>query len=115
MSGAPKNWAQSKQNRHSTDALSGRSRDMRNRKFADSSLEGDGFELPVREHRDCRMRTHLVVNHRVAVHVPVPIYRLRPGGANNSKLGLLLGSDIADGKCYDLGFADYRHGLEKLR
>src|SRR5690348_7743948 len=35
MSGAPKNWAQSKQNRHSTDALSGRSRDMRNRKFAD--------------------------------------------------------------------------------
>src|SRR6516225_1905135 len=44
----------------------------------DCLLEGDGFELPVREHRDSRMRTHLVVNHRAAVHVPVLIYRLRP-------------------------------------
>ena len=57
----------------------------------DSPLEGDGFELPVREHRDSRMCTHLVVTHRVAVHVPVLICRLRPGGANNSKLELLLG------------------------
>src|SRR6516162_10987618 len=63
----------------------------RNRWFVDSPLEGDGFELPVREHRDSRMCTHLVVNHRVAVHVPVLICRLRPGGANNSKLELLLG------------------------
>ena len=39
---------------------------------------GDGFELLVREHRDSRMCTHLVVNHRAAVHVPVLIYRLRP-------------------------------------
>ena len=57
----------------------------------DSLLEGDGFELPVREHRDSRMCTHLVVNHRVAVHVPVLICRFRRGGANNSKLELLLG------------------------
>jgi hypothetical protein len=43
----------------------------RNRKLVDSLLEGDGFELAVREHRDTRMRSHLVVNHRVAAHVPV--------------------------------------------
>jgi len=83
----------------------------RNRKFVDSPLEGDGFELPVREHCDSRMCTHFVVNHRVAAHVPVLICRLRPGGANNSKLELLLGQ-ASPSKCYDLGFADHRHGLE---
>src|SRR6516162_10900470 len=50
----------------------------RNRKFVDSPLEGDGFELPVREHRDSRMCTHFVVNHRVAAHVPVLICRSAP-------------------------------------
>ena len=86
-----------------SESLTIKGRRSRNRWFADSLLEGDGFELPVREHRDSRMRTHLVVNHRVAVHVPVLIYRLRPGGANNSKLGLLLGQASPTGRCYDLG------------
>ena len=78
----------------------------------DSPLEGDGFELPVREHRDSRMRTHLVVNHRVAVHVPVLIYRLRPRRREQQQIGAVAGSGVADGRCYDLGFADHRHGLE---
>jgi hypothetical protein len=55
------------------------------------------------------MCTHLVVNHRVAVHVPALICRLRPAGANNSKIGAVAGSGITVGKCYDLGFADHRH------
>jgi hypothetical protein len=78
----------------------------------DSPLEGDGFELPLREHRDSRMRTHLVVNHRVAVHVPVLIYRLRPRRREQQQIGAVAGSGVADGRCYDLGFADHRHGLE---
>jgi hypothetical protein len=90
------------------DALKSR----RNRWFVDSPLEGDGFELPVREHRDSRMRTHLVVNHRVAVHVPVLIYRLRPRRREQQQIGAVAGSGLADGRCYDLGFADHRHGLE---
>jgi hypothetical protein len=86
---------------------------MKGSRFAaDSMLEGDGFELPVREHRDSRMRTHLVVNHRVAVHVPVLIYRLRPRSREQQQIGAVAGSGVADGRCYDLGFADHRHGLE---
>ena len=61
-----------------SESLTIKGRRSRNRWFADSLLEGDGFELPVREHRDSRMRTHLLANHRVGVHVPVLIYRLRP-------------------------------------
>ena len=58
------------------------------------------------------MRTHLVVNHRVAVHVPVLIYRLRPRRREQQQIGAVVGSGVADGRCYDLGFADHRHGLE---
>ena len=70
---------------------------MKGSRFAaDSMLEGEGFELPVREHRDSRMRTHLVVNHRVAVHVPVLIYRLRPRRREQQQIGAVAGSGVAD-------------------
>ena len=71
---------------------------------------GDGFELLVREHRDSRMCTHLVVDHRAAVHVPVLIYRLRPLEARTTANW---------GCCWvrrrrpaGAGLADHRHGLE---
>jgi hypothetical protein len=58
------------------------------------------------------MRTPLVVNHRVAVHVPILIYRLRPRSREQQQIGAVAGSGVADGRCYDLGFTDHRHGLE---
>src|SRR6516164_3904083 len=68
----------------------------------DSLLEGDGFELPVREHRDSRMCTHLVVKHRVAVDVPVLRYQLRPRRREQQQIGAVAGSPRASAMIWAL-------------